>query len=54
MEQNKTNTTEKIEKELKTLVSRMKNENTALSKILIQLESIDEKKTQKIKKKNNQ
>lgn len=32
-----TNEKDKLEKELKTLVSRMKNENTALNKILTQL-----------------
>jgi len=31
------NEEDKLEKELKTLVSRMKNENTALNKILTQL-----------------
>jgi hypothetical protein len=38
MEEKKTTKEEdKLEKELKTLVSRMKNENTALKKILEQL-----------------
>ncbi len=35
----KLSTEEQLEKELKTLVSKMKNENTALNKILVQLKS---------------
>ena len=36
-----TSTNDKLEKDLKTLVSRMKNENTALNKILNKLHSLD-------------
>lgn len=44
MEQKKTTKEgDKLEKELKTLVSRMKNENTALKKILEQLKPETEK-----------
>lgn len=39
METKRSSKDEKLEKELKTLVSRMKNENTALNKILVQLKS---------------
>jgi len=39
METKKANKEEKLERELKTLVSRMKNENTALNKILTQLKT---------------
>jgi hypothetical protein len=39
METKKANKEEKLERELKTLVSRMKNENTALNKILTLLKT---------------
>jgi peptidoglycan hydrolase CwlO-like protein len=39
MESKKTGKDEKLEKELRTLVSRMKDENAALNKILVQLKS---------------
>ena len=39
METKRSSKDEKLEKELKTLVSRMKNENSALNKILVQLKS---------------
>jgi hypothetical protein len=39
MDTNKSGEEEKLEKELKALVSRMKNENAALNKILVQLKS---------------
>lgn len=38
MDTNKLNKDQKLEKELKILVSRMKNENTALKKILAELQ----------------
>jgi putative IMPACT (imprinted ancient) family translation regulator len=37
MESKKTGKDEKLEKELRTLVSQMKDENAALNKILVQL-----------------
>jgi hypothetical protein len=39
MDSKKLSREEKLEKELKNLVSRMKNENAALNKILVQLKS---------------
>ncbi len=44
MDSKKTNKEQKLEKELKTLVSRMKSENSALNKILVQLKSDDTEK----------
>jgi len=48
---------DKLEKELKSLVSRMKNENSALKKILVQLKSeagLPEAKIGATKKNTNQ
>jgi mRNA-degrading endonuclease YafQ of YafQ-DinJ toxin-antitoxin module len=42
MDKQKISAEEKLEKELKTLVSRMKSENAALNKILIQLISTED------------
>lgn len=50
-------TDDKLEKDLKTLVSRMKNENSALEKILVKLKSENyqpEVKTSSLKKNTNQ
>jgi len=50
-------TDDKLEKDLKTLVSRMKNENSALEKILVKLKSENDQpevKTSSLKKNTNQ
>jgi len=50
-------TDDKLEKDLRTLVSRMKNENSALEKILVKLKSENDQpevKTSSLKKKTNQ
>jgi hypothetical protein len=50
-------TDDKLEKDLKTLVSRMKNENSALEKILVKLKSENDQpevKTSLLKKNTNQ
>jgi hypothetical protein len=50
-------TDDKLEKDLKTLVSRMKNENSALEKILVKLKSENDQpevKTSLLKKSTNQ
>lgn len=50
-------TDDKLEKDLRTLVSRMKNENSALEKILVKLISENDQpevKTSSLKKNTNQ
>lgn len=49
-------TDDKLEKDLRTLVSRMKNENSALEKILVKLKSENDQpaKTSSLKKNTNQ
>jgi len=50
-------TDDKLEKDLRTLVSRMKNENSALEKILVKLKSENDQpevKTISLKKNTNQ
>lgn len=53
MESRKLSKNEKLEKDLKTLVSRMKNESTALKKILVQLKTNTNERPQETTGENN-
>jgi len=53
MESRKLSKNEKLEKDLKTLVSRMKNESTALKKILDQLKTNTNERPQETTGENN-
>ena len=53
MESRKLSKNEKLDKDLKTLVSRMKNESTALKKILDQLKTNTNERPQETTGENN-